>query len=147
MRSRTALHSKFTDGLVRKVKDDISERTTLLIMRSAVVVIGAGAYLIAIYGGQGLIDLLLGAYGSIVQFAPGVYCALYWRRATASGVFAGLLVGAALNYFFQYGPDTTPFDINPGIIGLIANIVVMVAVSYATPAHEDEEVEEYVAAR
>lgn len=136
-----------TDGLIRKVKADISERTTLLIMRSAVVVIGAAAYLIAIYGGQGLIDLLLGAYGSIVQFAPGVYCALYWRRATAAGVTAGLVVGAALNYFFQYGPDTTPYDINPGIIGLIANIVVMVAVSYATPAHEREKVDEYVGAR
>ena len=136
-----------TDGLIRKVKEDISERTTLLIMRSAVVIIGAAAYLIAIYGGQGLIDLLLGAYGSIVQFAPGVYCALYWRRATAAGVTAGLLVGAALNYFFQYGPDTTPYDIHPGIIGLIANVVVMVAVSYATPAHEREKVDEYVAAR
>lgn len=138
---------EFTDGLVRKVKEDISERATLLIMRSAVVVIGAGAYLITIFGGQGLIDLLLGAYGSIVQFAPGVYCALYWRRATAAGVTAGLVVGAALNYFFQYGPDTTPFDIHPGIIGLIANVVVMVAVSYGTKAHEPEKVDEYVGAR
>ncbi|HLR84570.1 MAG TPA: hypothetical protein VK059_06445, partial [Nocardioidaceae bacterium] len=138
---------EFTDGLVRKVKDDISEQTTLVIMRSAVVVIGAAAYLITIFGGQGLIDLLLGAYGSIVQFAPGVYCALYWRRATAAGVTAGLLVGAALNYFFQYGPDTTPFDIHPGIIGLIANTVVMVVVSYATRAHDPEKVEEYVGAR
>ncbi|MDN5852742.1 MAG: sodium:solute symporter family protein [Actinomycetia bacterium] len=138
---------EFTDGLVRKVKDDVSERTTLLIMRTAVVGIGAGAYLITIYGGQGLIELLLGAYGSIVQFAPGVYCALYWRRATAQGVIAGLLVGTALNYFFQYGPDTTPFEIHPGIIGLMANVVVMIAVSYATPAHDRERVEVYVGAR
>lgn len=138
---------EFTDGLVHKVKEDISEQTTLLIMRCAVVVIGGGAYLVTIWGGQGLIELLLGAYGSIVQFAPGVYSALYWRRATASGVIAGLVVGAALNYFYQFGPETTPFDIHPGIIGLIANIVVMVGVSYLTPAPAREEVDGYIAVR
>lgn len=136
---------EFTDGLVRKVKEDISEQATLLIMRTAVVVIGGAAYLITIWGGQGLIELLLGAYGSIVQFAPGVYAALYWRRATARGVIAGLLVGAAVNYYYQFGPETTLFDMHAGILGLIANVAVMVGVSYLTPAPARERVDEYVA--
>jgi SSS family solute:Na+ symporter len=135
-----------TDGVVHTVKKDIPEQRSLLMLRVAVVVIGGAAYLITIYGGQGLIELLLGAYGSIVQFAPGVYAALYWRRATAPGVLAGLLVGAGLNYFFQFGSTPAPFDIHAGIVGLIANIVVMVAVSYATATRERGKVEEYVTA-
>src|SRR5699024_1686228 len=114
---------EFTDGLVRKIRPDVSEQATLLIMRCMVVIIGGGAYAVTIFGGQGLIALLLGAYGSIVQFAPGVYSALYWRRATTPGVLSGLVVGVCVNYYYQFGPENTLFDIHAGILGLIANVV------------------------
>ncbi len=51
---------------------DLGEGTQLWIMRAAVVVVGAAAYYLAIFGAEGLIELLLGAYGAIVQFAPAV---------------------------------------------------------------------------
>jgi SSS family solute:Na+ symporter len=134
---------EFTNGVVHSIKPDMREQTTLKTMRIAVVVIGGCAYLITVFGGQGLIALLLGAYGSIVQFAPGVYSALYWRRATAPGVIAGLLVGALVNYYYQFLGDPL-FDINPGILGLIANVIVMVGLSYATKPPAREAVEAYL---
>ncbi|WP_026819115.1 sodium:solute symporter family protein [Arthrobacter castelli] len=134
---------EFTNGFVHQIKPDMAEQKTLKIMRIAVVVIGGAAYLITIFGGQGLIALLLGAYGSIVQFAPGVYSALYWRRATAPGVMAGLIVGAVVNYYYQYAADPL-FDINPGILGLIANVIVMVGISYATKPPADDAVRDFV---
>ena len=78
-------------------------------MRVAVIVIGALAYFVTIFGGQGLIALLLGAYGAIVQFAPGIYSALYWKRATAPGVISGLLVGTGINYYYSLAASSTPF--------------------------------------
>ncbi|MCM3456878.1 sodium:solute symporter family protein [Heyndrickxia oleronia] len=121
-----------TDGVIKNIWKHISDKNTLLIMRLGVFVIGALSYYITVFGGQGLVALLLGAYGSIVQFAPAVYSALYWRRATASGVISGLIVGTIVNYYFQLVATTTPFEIHAGILGLIANIVVMVIVCYAT---------------
>lgn len=138
---------EFTDGVIKNIKASISEQTTLLTMRVAVVAIGGLAYCITIFGGQGLIALLLGAYGSIVQFAPGVYSALYWRRATAPAVISGLIVGTIVNYYFQFASSTTPFDIHAGIMGLISNLVVLVVVSYSTKPQVKETANEYVEAK
>ncbi|MFD2682269.1 sodium:solute symporter family protein [Bacillus seohaeanensis] len=126
-----------TDGVIKNIWKDLSDKKTLLLMRIGVFVIGALAYYITVFGGQGLIALLLGAYGSIVQFAPGVYSALFWKRATAKGVIAGLIVGTIVNYYFQLVASSTPFDIHAGILGLIANIIVMVPVCYFTKPQED----------
>ncbi|PIC64642.1 sodium:solute symporter [Sporosarcina sp. P13] len=133
-----------TDGVVRMIFKDLSDRTVLTIMRVGVFVIGGLAYIITIFGGQGLIVLLLGAYGAIVQFAPGVYSALYWRRATAAGVISGLVVGAILNFYFQLVAESTPFGMHAGIIGLIANVIIMIVVSLLTKSAQNEEEEVYL---
>ena len=135
---------EFTNGCVQRIKPDMRSRSVLLSMRVLVVVIGGLAYLVSIFGGQGLIALLLGAYGSIVQFAPGVYGALYWRRATAAGVLAGLVTGALVNYYFQFVAEPW-LGIHAGILGLIANVIVMVGTSYATTPPSREQVDAYVA--
>ncbi|WP_035779717.1 sodium:solute symporter family protein [Arthrobacter sp. H14] len=134
---------EFTNGVVHQIKPNMPEQRTLVTMRTAVVVIGGAAYLITVFGGQGLIALLLGAYGSIVQFAPAVYSALYWRRATAPGVIAGLLIGAFVNYYYQFVAEPL-LEINPGILGLIANVIVMVGISFATKPPAIDAVEGFV---
>ncbi|THE13435.1 sodium:solute symporter family protein [Bacillus timonensis] len=133
-----------TDGIIKNIWKNLSDKKTLLIMRIGVFVIGALAYYITVFGGQGLIALLLGAYGSIAQFAPGIYSALYWRRANAKGVISGLVVGTLVNYYYQLVATSTPFEIHAGILGLIANIVVMVTVSYLTKPQDEEDVKKYV---
>ena len=137
---------EFHDGIVKNLRPNMSEATTVLIMRGLVVIIGACAYLVATFGGQGLVALLLGAYGSIVQFAPGVYGALYWRRITPTAVIGGLLVGVGANYFFQFSGVTAPFEINAGIMGLLANIFVVIVLTYLTNPQDKEIVDEYVEA-
>ena len=133
-----------TDGIIRAIFKDLPDKTVLTIMRVGVFVIGGLAYIITIFGGQGLIVLLLGAYGAIVQFAPGVYSALYWRRATAAGVISGLVVGAVLNFYFQLVAESTPFGMHAGIIGLIANVVIMIVVSLFTKTAGNEEEDIYI---
>lgn len=112
-------------------------------MRIGVFVIGGLAYFITVFGGQGLIALLLGAYGSIVQFAPGVYAALYSKRVTAPAVVTGMIVGTIVNYYYQLVADSQPLDINPGILGLLTNIALVVIVSAFTQTKELEMAEEY----
>jgi SSS family solute:Na+ symporter len=137
---------EFHDGVVKNVKPDMTEANTVRSMRLLVVVIGAMAYLVTIFGGQGLVALLLGAYGSIVQFAPGVYGALYSKRVTPSAILAGLVVGVAANYFFQLSGVAAPLDMNAGIAGLILNVVVVVAVTLVSPRQDPKIVDEYVEA-
>ncbi|MBK1666493.1 sodium:solute symporter [Rhodovibrio sodomensis] len=116
--------------VVQPLKPDISDQTLLWIMRAGVVVVGAAAYYLAVFGAQGIVQLLLGAYGSIVQFAPSVYGALFWQKARREGAIAGLIAGVVVNFWFQVvqGGDT-PLGIDPGILGLVANLIVFVPLS------------------
>ncbi|MBA2441843.1 MAG: sodium:solute symporter family protein [Rubrobacter sp.] len=135
---------EFHDGVVKNARPGMSELATVRMMRALVVFIGALAYLVTVFGGQGLVALLLGAYGSIVQFAPGVYAALYWRRVTPVAIISGLVVGVIANYLFQFSVLSAPFEINAGIAGLLANVLVVVALTYLTRPQDERVVAEYV---
>ncbi len=122
----------FGRDVVQPVHPGIGESALLWTMRLAVLVIGAAAYYLAVFGAQGLVQLLLGAYGSIVQFVPAVYGALFWRRATGLAATVGLVVGIAVNTWFAvFQGGTTPLDIDPGILGLIVNLALFVGLSLA----------------
>ena len=102
------------------------ERT--LLTRVLVLVVAVLALLFWLDAQRTVVELLLLYYNGITQFAPGVIASFVWKRATAWGVglgiAAGLLVAvplAALNI--------TPFGINVGLLGLAANVVVLVGVS------------------
>ena len=50
-------------------------------MRIAVFLVGFIAYFIAIFGSDGLIQLLLGAYGPIAQLAPwSIFCSFFIKK-------------------------------------------------------------------
>ena len=125
--------------IVLPLASKITERTQLIIMRAGVVLVGTVAYYLAIFGSKGLIDLLLGAYGSIVQFAPAVYGALFWQRSTRMGAISGLVVGVIVNFYFQLVADTRPFDLHPGLLGLTANILVFTSISLGTQLSAKEQ--------
>jgi solute:Na+ symporter, SSS family len=79
-------------------------------------------------------ELLLIYYNGITQFAPGVFAALIWPRANVWGVSAGLLVGLGFAVYLA-NATISIWGINPGFIAVIANTVVMVAVSLLTKKH------------
>ena len=133
----------FGRDICRAVKPDLSERAQIWIMRLAVVGIGAAAYWLSIFGAAGIIALLVGAYGSIAQFVPAVYGALIWKRGTAVGAISGMVVGIGINYYYQIVVDTTPWDMNAGLIGLLCNIAIFVAVSLITKPVDEALAAEY----
>ena len=134
------------DGVKPYVRLDEAKRRRL--MQGMVLAVGALAYWLAIIQQRSLVWLLLTAYGVVDQFAPPVYAALFWKRATTPGVLAGLAAGIGTNVFFLLLPGLKPFDIHEGILGVIVNTAVLIVMSLATrpqePAHSqsftDEEV-------
>lgn len=124
----------FVRDVVRPFRPTMPEKSQVWWMRASVVGVGAVAYYLTVVGSESLVALLLGAYGAIVQFAPAVYGALFWRRGNAIGAIAGLVVGVAINFYYQLIAEAKPFGINEGILGLLANTVVFVAVSLLTGA-------------
>lgn len=120
---------EFTQDIYRSFKPKASDKEVVIAMRLAVVIIGLFALYVALFGGAGLIALLLGAYGSIVQFAPLVYGGLYWKKASRQGAIAGLIAGVLVNTYLQVFLKKNPLDINAGIWGLLVNLVIFIVVS------------------
>ena len=129
----------FGRDICKAVYSDLSENTELWIMRFAVFLIGAIAYFLAIFGGEGLIQLLLGAYGPIAQLAPAVYCSIFFRKVNATSIIVGMIFGVVVNTYYQYFSSNAPYDMHPGLIGFFVNIFIVITLSFVFSQSEDEK--------
>ena len=101
-----------------------------------VVVTGVALYF-AIYSSTTLVGLLLLAYDGIAQFFPGVIFGLYWKRATSTGVFGGILAGVGLVLVLVLSKRDPFLGLNAGFAALCVNLVVTVFASLCTPVQQN----------
>ena len=125
-------------------KEKHSDKEATRWVRISVVFFGAISYLTAILGGQTLVALLLGAYGSIVQFLPLVAATFFWPRATRAGAISGLLTGVVYNYAVVLKIIPAFWDLHAGLLGLILNFAVLIVVSLLTKPEDKEHVMKFV---
>jgi SSS family solute:Na+ symporter len=112
-----------------------------------VVVITAIAMYFAIFSSTMLVGLLLFAYSGVTQFFPGVVLGLFWKRATAAGVAAGIITGVGVGMVLVFSKHDPYLGLNPGFIALCLNAAIATIVSLAAPAQADgfaEQVEKTV---
>ena len=140
-----AAGSVFAQDLVEPLKKQKSgEKVATLWIRLSVIGFGAISYLIAIFGGQTIVSLLLGAYGSIVQFLPLACATFFWKRVSRAGAISGLLAGFFFNQGITFGIIPKMWDIDAGIQGLVLNFAVMFLVSSFTKSPSKEHVDGYM---
>jgi SSS family solute:Na+ symporter len=81
-----------------------------------------------------LVQLSVLSYEGLAQLVPIVLLALFWRRMTAAGAVAGLVVGTTIMLGLWLTDHDPLYGVNGGLIALVANLVVNAAVSYIRPA-------------
>jgi SSS family solute:Na+ symporter len=113
-------------------------------IRISVVGFGLISYAVAIFGGQTLVSLLLGAYGSIVQLLPLAAATFFWPRATKAGAICGILTGVIYNYLIVLKIIPKFWDIHAGIQGLVLNFVVLIVVSLITKPMDKKHVYRFI---
>lgn len=104
----------------------------VLFGRLAVLAISLVACAMAWNKGGTILELVAFAWAGFgAAFGPTVLLSLYWRKLTATGALAGMLVGAAVVGWWgsMSGGIFELYEILPGFI---ANVVVAVGVSLAT---------------
>lgn len=133
-----AAASVFTrDFYAQLVDEDVDDRTQTRITQAAVVAVVAVAYYFAVASQVEIVQLLAGAYGSIIQFLPLILGVFYWREATKEGAFTGLLLGSAVTVYYTFFGDP-PLQLHAGLWGLVVTTVVFVGVSLVTEVDDPE---------
>jgi SSS family solute:Na+ symporter len=140
-----AAGSIFAQDLVEVLrKDKHTDKQATMWIRISVVGFGLVSYLMAIFGGQTLVALLLGAYGSIVQLLPLAIFTFFWPRATKAGAISGVCVGVLYNYLIVFKIIPQFGDVHAGIQGLVLNIIVFIVVSLLTKPMDKQHVDKFV---
>ncbi|QBR92875.1 sodium:solute symporter family protein [Nocardioides euryhalodurans] len=83
-----------------------------------------------------LLSLFVLKFELIVQVAPVFMLGLYWRRMAARPAFWGMLVGALIAGGLTIADLTLVPGVPGGLIGLVANLVIVVVGSLLTPLDE-----------
>lgn len=139
-----AAGSIFAQDLVQALKKEPQgDAEATLWIRGSVLGFGLISYLVAVFGGQTLVSLLLGSYGAIVQLLPLAAATFFWPRATKAGAICGILSGVTFNYLIILKVIPKYAGINPGLMGLLLNILIMVIVSYLTAPMDKDHVKQY----
>lgn len=130
--------SIFSRNVVLPMRPSLSERSTLIISRTAMVAFAGIAVWLTLGGSKSLVEIGLSAYEAIGMLAPGVFLAFLWRRAHAVGVFVGIIVG----YLALLLPQAQALwshilpEWNHGLIAMAIDAAVTIAVCSLWPARE-----------
>jgi SSS family solute:Na+ symporter len=123
----------YAKNLIRPLlAPDMTEQQVALLSKLIVLLLTAGAVLLAIYSSMSLMSLFLLGVNGVAQLFPGVLLGLFSKRVTTAGVFAGVLTGVALAAVLTL-TNRDPFHgFNAGFIAMCVNFVATVAVSALT---------------
>ena len=127
----------FAKNFVRPLfAPSMSDDAVARLAKVMVVVVTALAMYFAIYSSTTLVGLLLFGYSGVTQFFPGVVLGLFWKRATAAGVSAGLVMGIGVGMLLFFTKHDPYMGLNAGFVALCLNFVVTTVVSLATAVKE-----------
>jgi SSS family solute:Na+ symporter len=114
----------------------MSDAQVAKLAKAMVFVLTLGALALAITTSITFVSLLLLGYAGVAQIFPGVLFGLYWRRAGARSVFAGLVTGIAVAIGLILTKHDPYLGVNAGFIALCCNFGVTVAVSLLWPVEQ-----------
>ena len=127
------------DDLPRISKRVPSERQLLLASRLTVIAVAAGAGAVAMDPDSEVLGLVAYAWAGLgASFGPALLFTLFWRRTSANGLIAGMVVGAATVVGWR-GLEGGVFDLYellPAFLAACLAIWVVSLVESADPASE-----------
>ncbi|MGQ4515669.1 sodium:solute symporter family transporter [Streptomyces sp. DW26H14] len=115
-------------SLVPRLRGEARQKTAA---QAVVVIAGALALVLTYAAPNTLVRLSLISYEGMAQLLPMVLLGLVWRRLTLVAGLGGLAVGVALVCALVFGGHDPVAGVNAGIVGLVANLLVALALTYA----------------
>jgi SSS family solute:Na+ symporter len=108
------------------------------------IALGVFAFILAMLNLKTLWFFVGAGAAVAMQWTPSIIAALYWKKATTAGAWAGILTGIGLTALFYYVVKCPiPGPGGAAIIGMVANVLALVLVSSATRPMDGKHVAKY----
>jgi len=125
------LSSMVGRDVYRALRPGAPEERELLVGKLFIPVFAAACFAFAMLKPGLIVILSAMASGGMLMLVPAIFAAFLWRRATAHGVLASMVVGVVL-VGVGYSFKLNPLGLSMTIWGLLASTLTLVAVSYLT---------------
>ena len=124
----------------------MSEKTSMLIARGAVIVMSIIALVIASNPDSSVFQIVSFAWAGFgAAFGPLMLLALFWKRTNKYGALAGMVSGGVMIFVWKFlvRPLGGVWNIYELLPGFIVSLVFIVVVSLITPAPEGKIIEDF----
>lgn len=132
------------DFLMKK-KNAPSSEEAVKITKIFVVILAIVGYVLALWKLAGIIKTIEFAFaGFALNWIP-LFGALYWKRCTEAAAFWAVVISQFFLIFLTLGwiPKSLAFGFLPGIPAMVVGVIILVVVTYLTPA-PSAEANEYI---
>lgn len=126
------LSSMLTRDVYAVARKDSTESHQLFVGKLVIPVIAVAAYLFAQLELDLIAVLSVSASAGLLVMVPAIIGAFFWRRGTAAGAMASIVVAGTLVFFLEL-TGTRFLGQGSGVWGLLVSVVLFVGVSLATP--------------
>lgn len=127
-----AASSSVSENIIRQFfKLKVSEKTAMLIARITVIVIAIIGIVIAWDPNSSVFQIVSFAWAGFgAAFGPVVLTALFWKRTTKWGAFAGILAGGVMVFVWKFivrplGGALNIYELLPAFIVALAAIIIV----------------------
>ncbi|MCJ7806893.1 MAG: sodium:solute symporter family protein [Clostridia bacterium] len=129
-----------TDDLLPRFKR-ISSQQAVFWGRIVLVIFAAAAFYIALVRPAAILSIAAFAFSGFSVILPVMIAGLYWPRANKYGAIAALIVPAIMLHlwYLEILPKWTTFGFMPVFPTFVLAILILVVVSYLTPAPPSEQ--------
>ena len=129
-----------TDDLLPRFKR-ISSQQAVFWGRILLVIFAAAAFYIALVRPAAILSIAAFAFSGFSVILPVMIAGLYWPRANKYGAIAALIVPAIMLHlwYLEILPKWTTFGFMPVFPTFVLAILILVVVSYLTPAPPSEQ--------
>lgn len=140
--------SAFANDIYYQFNKNVSQKHLLWVSRVTVLAVSALALILASNPDNSVFGLVSYAWAGFgAAFGPAMLLSLFWRRMNLQGAYAGIISGGIGTIVFKMLKDASNgvgfFAVYEILPAFILSLVMIVAVSLATPAPSDKIVGEF----
>lgn len=143
-----ATSSMFSDDIIKPIAKmqgyELSDEWENRFSQLFILVIAAVTYVLVLIRPDTILAVGVFAFTGFATMVPSYIAALYWRRTTAWGVVASVVITTPVVAMWAFGvlPAWTTFGFHYSAPSLLLATVILVVVSYATSPPSEERVSE-----